>query len=127
MEAMLRPFGLGPTQWYILHQLVHHGPTIQRDLGQLLQVERSTVTVIVGALVRKGWVEQIVDEGDQRRKLLSMTAAGTEMWETLPELSTIINKTAFSDISDADIDTAVQVLRLATERLDAFIKRERIS
>ena len=73
MEAMLRPFDLGPTQWYILHQLIHHGPTAQRDLGQLLQVERSTLTVIVGALVRKGWVEQAVDAADQRRKLLRHT------------------------------------------------------
>ncbi len=56
MEAMLRPFDLGSTQWYILYQLVHHGPTMQRDLGQLLQVERSTLTVIVGALVRQGGV-----------------------------------------------------------------------
>lgn len=126
MEAMLRPFGLGSTQWYILHQLVHHGPTMQRDLGRLLLIERSTLTVIVGALVRKEWVEQVADEADQRRKLLHMTAAGIELWDTLPDLSTVINETAFGGISDADIDTAVRVLRLATERLDAFIKRERL-
>ena len=126
MEAMLRPFDLGSTQWYILHHLVHHGPTMQRDLGRLLQIERSTLTVIVRALVRKGWVEQVADEADQRRKLLRMTAAGMELWDRLPELSTVINETAFGGISDADIETAVRVLRLATERLDAFIQRERI-
>lgn len=126
MEAMLRPFGLGSMQWYILYQLVHHGPTMQRDLGRLLLIERSTLTVIVGALVRKEWVEQVADEADQRRKFLHMTAAGIELWDTLPDLSTVINETAFGGISDADIDTAVRVLRLATERLDAFIKRERL-
>ncbi|MDQ0252448.1 DNA-binding MarR family transcriptional regulator [Sphingomonas kyeonggiensis] len=126
MEAMLRPSGLGSTQWYILHQLVHHGPTMQRDLGRLLQIERSTLTVIVRALVRKGWVEQVIDEADQRRKLLRMTVTGMELWDTLPELSTVINETAFGGVSDADIEAAVRVLRLATERLDAFTKGERI-
>jgi DNA-binding MarR family transcriptional regulator len=126
METMLRPFGLGSTQWYILHQLVHHGPTMQRDLGRLLQIERSTLTVIVGALVRKGWVEQVADDADQRRKLLRVTPAGSELWGKLPELSSVINETAFGGISDTDIETAVRVLRLATERLDAFIKGERI-
>ena len=127
MEAILRPFDLGSTQWYILYQLAHNGPTIQRDLGQLLQVERSTLTVIVGALVRKGWVEQVTDNADQRRKLLRMTTAGTELWAKLPDLSAIINEATFASISEADMEVAVRVLRLATERLDAFIDKERIT
>lgn len=122
MEAMLRPFDLGSTQWYILHQLVHHGPTMQRDLGKLLQIERSTLTVIVGALVRKGWVEQVADDADQRRKLLRVTTAGTELWAKLPDLSAIINEAAFAGIGEADMEAALRVLRLATERLDAFNK-----
>ncbi len=124
IEAMLRPFDLGSTQWYILHQLVHNGPTMQRDLVRLLQIERSTLTVIVGALVRKGLIEQIADEADQRRKLLRVTPAGSGLWEKLPELSTIIHQTAFGGIDSADMEAAVRVLRLATERLDAFIDKE---
>ena len=124
MEAMLRPFDLGSTQWYILYQLVHHGPTMQRDLGQILQIERSTLTVIVGALVRKGWVEQVADNADQRRKLLRLTPAGSDLWSKLPDLSAIINEAAFAGISEADMEVAVRVLRVATGRLNAFIKKE---
>ena len=120
MEAMLRPFDLGSTQWYILHQLVHHGPTMQRDLGQLLQVERSTLTVIVGALVRKGMVEQVADDADRRRKLLRVTTAGSDLWAKLPDLSAVINDAAFAGVSEADIAVALRVLRLATERLQTF-------
>ena len=116
---MLRPFDLGSTQWYILHQLAHEGPTMQRELVRLLQIERATLSVIVGALVRKGVVEQVTDDEDQRRKLLRLTPAGTELWHQLPDL-TAINETAFAGISDADKEIAVRVLRLATERLDAF-------
>lgn len=125
MEAMLRPFDLGPTQWYILHRLVHDGPTMQRDLVGLLQIERATLTVIVAALVRKGLVEQATDEADQRRKLLHVTPAGRALWDRLPDLAAVINATAFAAISDADLDTAVRVLRAATERLDAFLDKER--
>ena len=127
MEAMLRPFDLGSTQWYILHQLVHHGPTLQRDLVRLLQIERATLTVIVGVLVRKGWVEQVIDPADQRRKLLHITPAGSALWAQLPDLSAIINEAAFAGISDADREIAVRVLRIATERLDAFIDKGEIS
>lgn len=125
MEAMLRPYDLGSTQWYILHRLVQDGPVKQRDLGVLLQIERATLTVIVAALVRKGWVEQVPDKADLRRKLLHVTPEGRALWNRLPDLAAVINAEAFDGIDDADMEVAVRVLRTATERLDAFIKEHR--
>jgi DNA-binding MarR family transcriptional regulator len=52
MESVLRPYDLGSTQWYVLYQLANDGPTMQRDLGRMLQVERATLSGIVAALVR---------------------------------------------------------------------------
>ena len=118
MEAALRPHDLGATQWYVLYHLAHAGPTMQRDLLRTLQVERATLSVVVGELVRKGLVEQAPDLVDQRRKLLHMTTAGAALWDRLPDLETLIHKVAFEGIDDADIATAVRVLRTATERLD---------
>lgn len=119
MESMLRPFDLGSTQWYILHRLAHDGPTMQRDLVRLLEIERATLSVIAGALLRKGLIEQVSGDKDQRLKLLRLTPTGTELWHQLPDLSAI-NETAFAGISDADKEIAVRVLRHATERLEAF-------
>ena len=47
IESVLREHDLGPTQWYVLYQLAREGPTMQRDLGRMLQVERATLSVIV--------------------------------------------------------------------------------
>ena len=58
MEDALRPHGLGATQWYVLYQLAHDGPTLQRDLQRTLTVERATLSVVVTTLARKGFVEQ---------------------------------------------------------------------
>jgi len=117
MEAVLRPYGLGATQWYVLYQLAHGGPTMQRDLLRMLQIERATLSAIVAALVRKGLVEQVPDRVDQRQKLLRMTAAGAKLWGELPDLS-LIHKVAFDGIDDAAIATAIRVLQTATERLN---------
>ena len=76
MDDTLRPHGLGSTQWNVLHQLAQAGPTMQRELARLLQVERATVSIVIGTLVRKGLVEQISDAVDQRQKLLRLTPAG---------------------------------------------------
>lgn len=122
MEAMLRPYDLGTTQWYVLHYLAQDGPTMQRDLVQILQVERATLSAIVGVLVRKGLVEQVPDREDQRQKLLRLTDAGARLWDELPDLS-VIHDTAFNGIDEASVATAIRVLQAATERLEKLIER----
>lgn len=124
MEDALRPHGLGATQWYVLHQLAEIGPTMQRDLVRLLQIERATMSVIIAALVRKGLVEQVPDAVDQRRKLLRLTPAGTALWGELPDLG-FIRDLAFGAFADADIETTARVLRTATERLQQQLKGNR--
>jgi MarR family transcriptional regulator, lower aerobic nicotinate degradation pathway regulator len=122
METALRPHGLGVTQWYVLYQLAHDGPTMQRELLRVLEVERATLSIIVGALVRKGLIEQVQDHVDQRQKLLRMTTQGENLWAKLPELS-FIQRAAFEGIDDARIAIAVDVLRTATERLDNLSRK----
>ncbi|WP_157220895.1 MarR family winged helix-turn-helix transcriptional regulator [Flavisphingomonas formosensis] len=121
MEEVLRPHGLGSTQWYILHLLAQVGPTMQRDLVSLLQIERATVSIIVSALVRKGLIEQVPSDLDQRQKLLRLTPAGMRLWDELPDLA-FIHDEAFSGFSAADIETTARVLRAATERLNHRLK-----
>lgn len=122
MEAMLRPHDLGTTQWYVLYQLMQGGPTMQRDLVITLQIERATLSAIVGVLVRKGLVEQVHDAVDQRQKLLRMTSAGSKLWKELPDL-TVIHDVAFKGMDEAAIAKTIRVLQTATERLENFIER----
>ncbi|WP_232494545.1 MarR family winged helix-turn-helix transcriptional regulator [Novosphingobium kaempferiae] len=123
LETMLRPHGLGSTQWYVLYQLAHDGPTMQRDLLRILQIERATLSGVVGALVRAGLVEQIPDQIDQRQKRLQLTKSGAALWATLPDPISLIHHTAFEGFDDADLETAARVLRIATERLDALSRK----
>ncbi len=116
MEDALRVHGLGATQWYVLHHLATFGPTKQRDLVKKLQVERATLSAVVGALATKKLVEQVQDSVDLRQKLLSLTSAGEALWAALPDLS-FIHEVAFGGISEADAALVVRVLRTATERL----------
>ncbi|MCF3934035.1 MarR family transcriptional regulator [Acuticoccus sp. M5D2P5] len=126
MEVALRPYDLGATQWYVLHQLATVGPTMQRDLLRMLQVERATLSGTLGTLVRKGLVEQVPDRSDQRQKRLQLTDAGSTLWDALPDL-TFIRETAFGGIDPADIAVAVTVLETATRRLEEMLSKGRES
>jgi DNA-binding MarR family transcriptional regulator len=122
MDSVLRPFDLGSVQWYVLYQLATAGPTMQRDLARLLEIERATMTGIVATLVRKGLVEQEPDPVDQRQKLVRMTAAGAKLWGELPDLS-FIRSLAFDGIDAAEIAATVRVLQTATERLKHLLEK----
>jgi DNA-binding MarR family transcriptional regulator len=123
MESVLRPYDIGSTQWYVLYQLAREGPTMQRDLGRMLQVERATLSVIVSTLVRKGLVEQTPDPADQRQRMLQITASGLKLWDELPDLA-LIEAVAFDGVDPAELATVVKVLQAATQRLNNHLSKE---
>jgi DNA-binding MarR family transcriptional regulator len=120
IERILRPYDLGSTQWYVLYQLAHNGPTPQRDFLALLQIEKPTLSDVVSALVRKGFVEQTPDLKDQRQRVLTMTASGRTLWAELPDPIALILDIAFDGVSEETLELVASVLRTATERLNTY-------
>jgi len=120
MDSVLRPYDLGNTQWYVLHLLATEGPMNQRHLTETLEVERATLSAVVGTLVRKGLAEQLPDPRDQRQKVLQITAPGRDLWARVPDPIRLIADVAFEGADDADIATAHRVLRDATQRLNDY-------
>jgi DNA-binding MarR family transcriptional regulator len=118
IETVLRPYDLGSTQWSVLYQLAHHGPTTQRDLGQLLHLERATLSGVVANLVRKGLVDQVADTTDQRQRVLQLTLAGKALWKKLPDPFALIRDITSKGVDASETATAIRVLREAIQRLD---------
>jgi len=121
VETVLRPWGLGSTQWAVLYQLANDGATTQRELGQTLHLERATLSGIVATLVRKGLIDQVTDAHDQRQRLLRMTDAGTKLWDELPDPFGLIRAVALDGSSADEIATAIRVLKAATQRVNDHV------
>lgn len=121
LETVLRPYDLGATQFAVLYHLAHRGTTMQRDLVRLLHIERASLSGIVATLLRKGLIEQVPDRIDQRQRLLRMTEAGTQLWETLPDPVAIILEVAFDGVDQAELASAIRVLQAATQRLNQHV------
>lgn len=120
MDAMLRPYDLGSTQWYVLAHLAER-PRLQRDLVRVLQIERATLSSVVSTLVRKGLVEQMPDAEDQRQRMLRLTPAGKRLWRALPDPVQLILSVAFDGADEAELAVARRVLQAATQRLQNHI------
>jgi DNA-binding MarR family transcriptional regulator len=121
MDSVLRPYDLGSTQWYVLYQLANEGPTMQRDLVRMLQIERATLSGVVATLVRKGLVDQTPDSEDQRQRMLRITRSGQKLWKQLPDPTELILAIAFDGADLAELAIARRVLQAATHRLNQHI------
>ena len=118
MEAVLRPYGLGLSQWYVMYHLANEGPIAQRSLPGMLQLEKPTLSEAVGALVRKGLVDQSTDPSDLRQRILTITPAGLSLWKDLPDPIEMILAISFAGFDESELATVVRVLRTATQRLN---------
>lgn len=70
---------------HALLELARHGPLNSTELAKRLQLEKSTVSRIVGKLEGRGWVQRIPHEGDGRVTLLELTAAGRKAEAVIAE------------------------------------------
>jgi DNA-binding MarR family transcriptional regulator len=116
-EAALRPHDLGNTQYYVLTRLAADGPLPQREVTRELDVERATLSAVIGALARKGLIEQTPDPHDQRQKRLAITSAGRALVSSIDDPIGLIASIAFDGVPQADIATMNRVLEQATRRL----------
>jgi DNA-binding MarR family transcriptional regulator len=105
----------------VLHRLANEGPTMQRDLVRMLQIERATLSGIVATLVRKGLICQSPDSDDQRQRMLRITRSGTKLWKELPDPTDLILAIAFDGADPAELAIARRVLQAATQRLNEHI------
>jgi len=119
VETLLRAHGIGSTQWLVLRHLALAGPTVQRDLGRIVDAERAALSGIVSTLVRKGFVEQVISTADQRQRVLTLTRAGRELLDELPDPFEEVREVALAGIAPAEIAAAIEVLKRAIAHVQA--------
>ena len=115
---VLRPYGVAQSQWYMLLYIYHSTEPTQKELQDFLQVKSATLTAALNALERKGWVVREQSETDHRVKVLRLTLAGKELWETLPDPILAIRAQMLKGISAEEEKTARQILDRAIQNFE---------
>ncbi|MFC1517722.1 MarR family winged helix-turn-helix transcriptional regulator [Candidatus Margulisiibacteriota bacterium] len=72
-------------QMKVLHTLGYKGQCNMSELSNWLDLEMSTVTVMVDALVENGLAERHRDEKDRRVVLVSLTKKGQEVFKMITD------------------------------------------
>jgi DNA-binding MarR family transcriptional regulator len=118
-DAALRPAGLRVTQFTLLQALTLSGEISQKQLGELLEIDSTTLTRTLAPLRSKGWLRSAA--GTDRRELrLSLTVAGKReynralpYWEAAQNgLRQALGKSNWNRLIAATVRTAGAMLTL---------------
>ena len=74
-EEALRPLGLRATQFTILQVLERAGEVSQRQMGEMLAMDSTSLTRTLAILRRAGWVAEQRGE-DRREQRIRLSSAG---------------------------------------------------
>lgn len=96
----------------------------QLDLRKFLELNSSTVTGIVGRLIKKGYLAKLPAKGDKRATQLSLTADGLKILEEAPPLlqDRLVKKLAElpeTDVEQMKAGLHILVSALGAEDIDA--------
>jgi DNA-binding MarR family transcriptional regulator len=82
-EAEMRDWGLKSSQLNLLVAVAKAGPVRRIDLGKRLHLDPSTLTRNLQVMLKQGWIEEKLDEEDQRSARLKITTKGRKLLESI--------------------------------------------
>ncbi|SFA86592.1 MULTISPECIES: MarR family winged helix-turn-helix transcriptional regulator [unclassified Bacillus (in: firmicutes)] len=103
LEQTVTPCGfkLSPSQVFALQELEDNTLTIG-DLADKLLLERSSVSRLVDALVKGGFVNRSLNEENRREVLLSLTEKGMRSVQQVKERSIEYYRSILNEVSEVE-------------------------
>lgn len=107
-----RPFGLTEAQFNVLNLLGKAKEGLsQRELSDLLLVDRSNVTLLLDRMEKRGWIIRQDDPKDRRVYRVILTKLGKALWlRVLPIYHRAIGK-IMKNLSQAELRRILKLLQ----------------
>ena len=107
------------TQCHALEALAEHGPMRLNALADRLFLDKSTTSRVVGALVKKGHVEQRADAVDGRAIALHATASGRRLYTRITDDLVEQQKQLLQDLGPDVREGVIEVIRRLARAADS--------
>lgn len=101
-----------PTQMQVVGYILENidREIYQKDLENVLNLRRATVSGVLQSMEKKGFIERIVDEKDTRTKKIILQKKAKEMFEKNQKQLDELEKVAIKDISKEDLNVFSKVI-----------------
>ena len=117
-SAELAPLAISPREWAALNCLDEQHGLSQREVAELLGIDRTRMVALVDELQANGWVERRPQPGDRRKNIVTLTASGRELTERGGRIIDECERRFLAVLNESDAEqlkTALDAL-VATDR-----------
>ncbi|MGI8908990.1 MAG: MarR family winged helix-turn-helix transcriptional regulator [Rubrobacteraceae bacterium] len=111
----LGPLGIDVKQHAVLCVLAGEGPMTQRELGQRLGIDRTTIVAVVDGLDGKDFIERRRSPADRRAYLLTMTPSGEHAQQRGQLLVDAARRTLLDALDESERRALTRLLARALE------------
>jgi DNA-binding MarR family transcriptional regulator len=127
--ALIRAFGLhrpdqtpcgepvAVAEAHALMELAHGVPLSQNDLAARLQLEKSTVSRLVGILETRGWIARTRSAQDRRAREMRLTESGRQMATNLAGARRVKFARVFDAIPETERATVLESLQILVDAM----------
>src|SRR5215472_5969680 len=116
-------YGMSYARGRVVAALTVSGPVLMRALSEAVGVTPRTITGLVDALEKDGWVERRPHPSDRRATIVALTPAAETAFARLIEGYRGLAQDLVSGIPEADLQCALGVLEHISARLDDAVRR----
>jgi DNA-binding MarR family transcriptional regulator len=113
--AELEPLGISPSQWAALNCLNEQHGLSQREVAELLGIDRTKMVALVDELQTKGWVERRTQPDDRRKNIVTLTGAGRDLLQRAGETIDDCEQRFLAVLSEAESERLKRALRAVIE------------
>jgi DNA-binding MarR family transcriptional regulator len=103
-SAELEPLGIGPREWAALNCLDEQHGLSQREVADLLGVDRTTMVALVDELQAEGWVKRHPQPDDRRKNIVGLTTNGRDVMQRGARLIDDCERRFLATLSEADAE-----------------------
>lgn len=118
-EVYQREFGLTIPQWRILANLAQYGTSTATALCEQANMDKSTVSRAIKALIEKQLISSKPNPHDKRAALLLLSAAGLEMYSDVATQAAAWEQQLLSEFTESEY----QQLMAAIEKLKSTLQK----
>jgi MarR family transcriptional regulator, lower aerobic nicotinate degradation pathway regulator len=98
------------TQWAVLARLAESGPMSQNHLGRATAMDGATIKGVVDRLARLGLAQTAADPSDRRRRTVSITDDGLDMFKRIKGIAVQVSDATFGPLTTEERATLMRLL-----------------
>ena len=109
-SAAFAPLGIRPQEWAALHCIDEQHGLSQKEVAELLGVDRTTMVALVDELQRNGFVSRLPHAGDRRKNTVTLTAEGRKIVQLGAQVVDDCERQFLATLDEADAERLKQAL-----------------